>query len=231
MKVDHALIAKKPWLGAAVSQLGVKEYEGLASNPQIEAYHKVTGLGSSDDAVPWCSSFLNWCFITNGLAGTNSPASRSWTQWGQAVPLKELSQGDVVVFRLADDPDSWRGHVGLYMGDEGLPYEKVYILSGNMSDSVNISEWSRADIIAIRRPKTRKDSTTIRASAGAGVCGAGILGTTATINAVASTAEQVTNKAQNMGTNVLLVVLGLGLAAALWWIYKERVERLKESGV
>lgn len=47
--------------------LKVHEVFGTENNPQIVNYHGATTLLAQDDETPWCSAFINWCFIVAGL--------------------------------------------------------------------------------------------------------------------------------------------------------------------
>lgn len=136
------------WLVAARKELGTKEVQGSGNNPRIVAYHAETSLGPSDDSISWCSSFVNWCMKQAGIKGTKSAAARSWLQWGKAVSNPE--PGDVVIF-WRESPSSWKGHVALFLKDDG---SYVTVLGGNQSDSVTIARYPKSQLLGYRRPIT-----------------------------------------------------------------------------
>jgi hypothetical protein len=51
----------------AQTQRGVKEIAGIKHNPKIIEYHQACILQANDDETPWCSSFVNWCYIIAGI--------------------------------------------------------------------------------------------------------------------------------------------------------------------
>ncbi len=132
------------WMTIAEKEIGTKEIPGAGSNPEIEKYHATTSLGSKSDAVPWCSSFVNFCITKSGLKGTNSAQARSWVAWGKEI--SSFVPGCIVVLERGKPPN---GHVGFFVGMDG---SKVRLLGGNQSDSVNIASFDSARVIAKRLP-------------------------------------------------------------------------------
>jgi uncharacterized protein (TIGR02594 family) len=61
---------------AALAELasGVAEVVGVEHNPRILEYHTATSLGASEDEVPWCAAFVNWCLLQAGAASSSSGA-------------------------------------------------------------------------------------------------------------------------------------------------------------
>lgn len=51
----------------AQTQIGVKEKSGTTDDPKIVEYHQSCTLQATDDETPWCSSFVNWCYIIAGM--------------------------------------------------------------------------------------------------------------------------------------------------------------------
>lgn len=51
----------------AKTQEGQHEISGSKDNPKIIEYHQACTLQATDDETPWCSSFVNWCYIIAGL--------------------------------------------------------------------------------------------------------------------------------------------------------------------
>lgn len=127
---------------------GVHEWEP-GSNPRIVEYHSYTSLKAPDDAVAWCSSFMNWCCFKAGIRGTNSAAARSWMSWGEVVDDPQI--GDIVVLQRGKSKSE--GHVGFFEGfnTSGLPLVKVF--AGNQGNSV-CSQWmQKGHVLGYRRFK------------------------------------------------------------------------------
>lgn len=133
----------------AASQLGEKEVEGSDDhNDTIIKYAHEAGFDwVNDDETPWCSIFLNWLTKKCGLKGSNQANARSWLLTGRQVTNPE--PGDVVVF-WRDKPDSWKGHVGIFMGfsKDGT---RVYCLGGNQGNQVSISAYHADTVLGYRR--------------------------------------------------------------------------------
>lgn len=131
------------WYVVARRERGVKESIGLADNPRIVEYHAATTLRATDDEVPWCSSFVNWCVLQAGYKGTRSAAARSWMKWGTKIDTPV--EGCIVVLtRLGG------GHVGFYVG--GHASGTIHILGGNQSDSVRVSGYLESRVLGYFMP-------------------------------------------------------------------------------
>ena len=123
--------------------MGVQEIAGPGSNQRIETYHSVCdGKENWLDHVPWCSSFLNWCFLiaTSGIKGTGSALASSWLEWGEEI-LKPIP-GCIAVVRVGEGY-----HVALYVGPSR---GGVYLLGGNQRDEVNVTSFKKAAIESYR---------------------------------------------------------------------------------
>lgn len=150
------------WLDYAEGELGVREWKGDKHNPRILAYHATTTLGDwarSRDEVPWCSSFVNWCFVKSGIEGTDNALARSWVTWGEKVELGYWRLGDVMVIkRRRKGRDRRTGSRGGYHVLFPYRISQRYIvgLGGNQRDSVSIARYSkrRYEIIAVRRHRS-----------------------------------------------------------------------------
>lgn len=132
------------WYAIAMSELSVKEIAGDADNPRIIEYHLETTLKATSDEVPWCSSFVNWCFARAGIEGTRSAGARSWLHWG--VMLRKPTLGCVVVLRRGVAP---QGHVGFFAGEQN---DGILVLGGNQSDAVNYRVFDRSSVLGYRWP-------------------------------------------------------------------------------
>lgn len=134
---------KKPY-EIALSQYGLQETPGAASNREIEKYFEASGFSFTDD-IAWCSAFMNFCQNEAGNEATCSLAAKSWLQWGEETKEPEL--GDVVVFHRGD-PNSWTGHVGFFMCER---YGFVWTLGGNQSNRVMISAYASSRVAGYRK--------------------------------------------------------------------------------
>ena len=131
-----------PWMDSALKELsiGVEEVPGQDHNSRILEYHSTTSLKAKTDEVPWCSSFVNWCFTQNGIQGTNSAAASSWANWGQDLG-QNPAYGSI---GLEAGGKNGVRHVGFTIG-----YSKnggIRLLGGNQGyplGTVRISEYKR----------------------------------------------------------------------------------------
>lgn len=73
-------------------------------------------------------------------------AARSWLN--QLSPLDSPRLGAVTVL-WRKSPDSWQGHVGLWMGEHS---GQVLLLGGNQNDRVCIAPYSTSRILGYRWP-------------------------------------------------------------------------------
>lgn len=131
------------WWHIAKGEIGVKEIAGERHNPRIIEYHATTSLRGSRDEIPWCSSFVSWCMKAAGYPTTRSAAARSWLEYGQRI--KDPVMGCIVVLTR-----NGGGHVGFYAGMEN---DRIRILGGNQSDSVNIAAYDRSRVLAYVLPR------------------------------------------------------------------------------
>lgn len=146
---------KPQWMEIAEKEIGVCEVKG-GENPRIIEYHKCTSLKASEDEVPWCASFINWCFNQAKIIATNSAAAISFATWG--IKLEEPKEGCVCVIRQkrkgkdAATGSSSGNHVALF---EKIEDGRIFLLGGNQSDSVKVSSFSLAsyEVVAYRWPE------------------------------------------------------------------------------
>jgi uncharacterized protein (TIGR02594 family) len=136
-------------LKIAVAELGQKEMTGAGNNLHIVNYAKEAGFTwINDDETPWCSIFVNWVARKAGLKGTNKTNARSWLLTGQPVD-NNPEPGDVVVF-WREQPDSWKGHVGFFLGFS-VDKSRVYCIGGNQGDQVSLSAFPSDTVLGFRR--------------------------------------------------------------------------------
>ena len=136
------------WMRIAEAELAasVREVPGPDSNPRIVEYHSATSFKATDDRVPWCSSFVNWCLREAGIPGTRSAAARSWLTWGD--PLETPEYGCIAVLARGTNPA--QGHVGFYTDTK--PDGHILVLGGNQADAVSIAAYAPARVLAYRWP-------------------------------------------------------------------------------
>ena len=155
-------LAKAPLPMPGTNLQNVSEVAGPGSHPRITLYHASTDKGAPD-AVPWCSSFVNWCVEQSGLIGTDSKWAMSWhdTKWGEDVS-QAPQEGDIAVYerrwRKKDGSVGIGGHVGFVAS---LDAQSISLLGGNQNDRVSISPYPRDAgdkgsqtyrLLSIRRP-------------------------------------------------------------------------------
>jgi uncharacterized protein (TIGR02594 family) len=136
-----------PWVNVALAEIGVLEAPGDADNPRIQEWHATT-VGPKDvaDAVPHCSSFINWVMLRCAIAGTRSKAARSWLTWG--YKLDEPRIGAVcVLWRLSITGK--KGHVGLYLGRNK---NGVFLLGANQGNEVNVTRYPHKRVLGFFWP-------------------------------------------------------------------------------
>lgn len=129
----------------ALTQYGIKEFQGKRHNPEVVKYFQECGFNIDDDEVSWCSAFMCWCHLKAGLPHTASLAARSWLGYGERVTEPKL--GDIVVFWRVE-PRGWQGHVGFFVRkDEG----RIWVLGGNQINQVCIDDYNESQLLGYRR--------------------------------------------------------------------------------
>jgi uncharacterized protein (TIGR02594 family) len=137
------------WMDVAYGELGQKEVPGQKDNPRIIEYHSKTTLKATDDEVPWCSSFVNWCFSKVGINGTGSARAISWKDWGVA---SELKPGAVCVKSRTGG-----NHVFFFAGfQKRNGVDGCIALGGNQGDRVCENWYPLSVINHARWPKGEK---------------------------------------------------------------------------
>ena len=132
--------------------IGVKEVAGAVSNPLILAMLQLHDDWPKDDAVPWCSAFVNWIAWLLGLPPSNSLAARSWLAVGRSVTLEDAKIDSDIVVLEREGAGETGGHVGFFAGLEARDSgEVVLVLGGNQHDAVNVSAFPRSRVLGVRR--------------------------------------------------------------------------------
>jgi len=125
---------------------GLKEVFGPKHNPIIvNMFHEIGYNWVSNDETAWCSASLNYFCKRLGYERSGMLDARSWLTTGYEI--KEPGIGDVVVF-WRNKPDSWEGHVGLYINKEP---GGIFVLGGNQENMIKISLYSANRVLGYRR--------------------------------------------------------------------------------
>lgn len=141
----------------AMGEIGQKEIPGKGENQRIREYHAFASQDNraemSED-IAWCASFVCWVLEMLGMGSTNSRAARSFLKWGLSSKSDPLP-GDVVVFWRVSKT-SWQGHVGFYLGETKT---HIICLGGNQSNAVNVAQYSKNQLLDIRRSSKHEPIT------------------------------------------------------------------------
>ena len=138
-------ISHLPMFSHAMDFYGIKEVPGEDNNPQImQFFHEIGFSWVQGDETAWCSAFINYLAKVNGYEYSGKLDARSWLKVGEKMTLPTV--GDIVVF-WRDNPNSWKGHVGLFIRDDG---NRIYTLGGNQSNMVRISAYQKDRVLEYR---------------------------------------------------------------------------------
>jgi uncharacterized protein (TIGR02594 family) len=127
---------------------GIKEVVGDKHNPEILAMFAEIGFDwVKEDEVSWCSAALNYFCFKLGYERSGKLDARSWLK--MPVVVLKPSLGDIAVL-WRNSPDSWEGHVGLFITQD---INNVWILGGNQGNMLNISAYPRDRVLGYRQTK------------------------------------------------------------------------------
>ncbi len=136
---------------AALEHYGMKEVDGLDSNPEIIAMGKELGYDIADDSTTaWCSLAVNYFAKKCGYEYSGKLDARSWLK--MPVVVLKPTLGDIVVF-WRNDPSSWEGHVGWFIN---WNQKYIWVLGGNQSNSLSITAYPRERLLGVRKLKKRQ---------------------------------------------------------------------------
>jgi uncharacterized protein (TIGR02594 family) len=137
--------------------VNMKEVAGPTSNPLVLGMLQLDDKWPKDDAVPWCSAFLNFITWLLRLPRSKSLAARSWLTVGQAIAIDSAMPGfDVVVLKRGGGAQPGPtvikapGHVGFFAGYDRTA-KTVQVLGGNQGDSVSVASFPVAQVLGVRR--------------------------------------------------------------------------------
>ena len=97
------------------------------------------------DETAWCAVWVSYLAKINGIEHSKKLDARSWLNIGQNIPNPE--RGDLVIFWRGSLTD-WRGHIGLYMGQEN---GHIHCFGANQSNQVNIKQYPINRLLGFRR--------------------------------------------------------------------------------
>ena len=143
--LESAELAPLPkMISEALVEFGVRETGGPGNTERIMEWAEECGVpGYNADAIPWCGLFMALVARRAGKAVPSGPLwALNWARFGEPGGQPEL--GDVLVFVRPGG-----GHVGLYIGEGATTY---YVLGGNQSDSVCITQIEKTRLHAVRQP-------------------------------------------------------------------------------
>jgi uncharacterized protein (TIGR02594 family) len=103
-------------------------------NPLIVDFFQATAYLASNDMIPWCAAFVNWCLERSARTGSRSPSSQSFLNDKVFKQTDSARVGDLVVFtchRVSDDRSIGLGHVGFVASPPGA--DRLEVLGGNQS--------------------------------------------------------------------------------------------------
>lgn len=139
-----------PWMAEARNLLGVREIDGIPSNPEILDWAKDLDIAYSDDDIPWCGLFVGHCIgasMPDEVLPKNPLGARQWERFGIRV---EPRYGAVMVFWRGSRTGG-KGHVGFYAGEDEDAY---YLLGGNQSNKVSYAWVGKNRFLQARWPGT-----------------------------------------------------------------------------
>lgn len=127
--------------------LGVR---GLHESRDVSAVRKMLGKSFANydpRNVPWCGAFIDAAMNSAGRGPQlfNVLGARQWLNFGVSVTA---CLGSVLVF-WRGSPDGWKGHVGLYFGEDKTHY---HVLGGNQANAVTVTRIAKNRLLGARLP-------------------------------------------------------------------------------
>jgi len=136
-----------------LSNYGIKEVAGKNSNPKILEFFKELGYDwvNDDSTTAWCSAMLSYYAKKCGYEYNKSLSARDWLK----MPIKVLKPqiGHIVIF-WRESPQSWKGHVGIFIAQD---INIIYVLGGNQGNSLSIAGYPRDQLLGYRELRKLKD--------------------------------------------------------------------------
>lgn len=137
--VNQMLIMK------ALNYYGTNEMKAGKLNPIVDRMLDLHRDKNIDDNWAWCGAFMAYLISECSLSYSTSLSARHYLKIGDVVQKPIV--GDLVIF-WRESPDSWKGHVGLYIGMNG---DEILTLGGNQNNQVNITGYHSNKLLGFRR--------------------------------------------------------------------------------
>lgn len=210
--------------------LGQKEIPGPDANPVIMSFWRhVDYKPPAGDETAYCSAAMCAWHEEVGIPGTRQPNARSWERWGQKVAKPKPG---CVAVEWRESPDSWKGHVTLYLGPGSKPGTYM-ALGANQEDSktgvdITIQERSLSRVLTFREPLKNGNSRTLKAGAlgvvSAGATGLVILDSTAEIMGIIGILKSLGTSVPStvIATSVLSILCFATIIYARWDDFKTK---------
>ena len=138
------------WYAEAARQYGTREIPGPASNHTILQWANDRGIPYNNDDIPWCGLFVAHCIgstLPSEPLPSNPLGARQWLKFGISI---EPTRGAVLVF-WRGSPQSWKGHVGFYAGEDD---DAFCVLGGNQRNEVSLAWIAKNRLLDARWPAT-----------------------------------------------------------------------------
>ena len=225
MPEEQPMIGETAVVRRARRDLGQKEIPGPDANPVIMSYWRHVDYKPPDgDETAWCSSAMCAWHEEVGIPGTRQPNARSWERWGQG--LNKPKPGCVAV-EWRGSPDSWQGHVTLFLGPGSNPGTYM-ALGANQGDQVCIQERSLSRVLSFREPLKNGNSRTLKGAAlgviSAGAGSVAILDSSAEILGIVGVLKSLGTSVPSLviGTSVLSILCFATIVFARWSDFREK---------
>jgi len=149
LPVETVEIGRLRWMQRAYSYVGLREIEGVKSNPKIDEWLKAMHLAPNDE-IPWCSAACNGILAESGMHGSGKPNARSFLLVGLRCDFKP----GCIVILWRGSINGWQGHVGFAekLSDDG---RKIRVLGGNQGDEFNSAWYSIDRVLGYRWPVSK----------------------------------------------------------------------------
>jgi uncharacterized protein (TIGR02594 family) len=145
--INRDLKPNEAMLKLLCQYIGLKEIVGIEHNEKIVSwFHDLGFRWIHDDETSWCSLTINWIAWKLGVERSMKLDARSWLNCGSHA--NNPMPGDVVVF-WRENINSWKGHVGLFMGFTNSK-SGIYTLGGNQNNEINITIYPFERLLGIR---------------------------------------------------------------------------------
>jgi uncharacterized protein (TIGR02594 family) len=155
-------ISEPLWLQSARDLIGLREIAGALHEPKVlQLWRDARMPYVHDDETAWCAAFVGAMLERSMIGSTRLPNARSYENWGLNCltdtgkrDLIRVPIGAVCVFDRP--PNAWEGHVNFAVGRTATG--DVVCIGGNQKNSVSISTFKEARLIAARWPIEERDS-------------------------------------------------------------------------